>query len=172
MFSVQILLGGFMLKRLMIGLMALIWATAIAAPAAFSKDKVIRVPDNDTEMAAAIAKARSTLPEFWREMEAPGLGVESFSLKVAIPYGTNRHEHFWLTDIERRGDRISGVISNDPNDATHVVKGERYEFTEADISDWLIRRNGKMVGNETMRPLLKRMPEEQAEHYRAMYETP
>ncbi|MDO9383076.1 MAG: DUF2314 domain-containing protein [Hyphomicrobiaceae bacterium] len=161
-----------MLKRMMISLMALICAIAVTPPTTWAQDKVIRVPDDDAEMVAAIAKARATLPEFWREMEAPGPGVESFALKVAIPYGTDRHEHFWLTDVERRGDQISGIISNDPNNATHVAKGDRYEFTEADISDWLIRRDGKMVGNETMRPLLKRMPAEQAEQYRAMYANP
>jgi uncharacterized protein YegJ (DUF2314 family) len=36
----------------------------------------------------------------------------------------------------------------------------------------MFMRNGKLVGNETMRPLLKRMPKEQADRYRAMYETP
>lgn len=162
-----------MFTRVAAALAAAIFASAALVPAARSQDRVIQVPDDDDEMNAAIAKARSTLPEFWRQREAPDPGVESFALKVAIPYGANRHEHFWLTDIERHGDKISGIISNDPNNAVRVHKGDRYEFAEADISDWLIRRNGgKMVGNETMRPLLKRMPKEQADYYRAQYETP
>ena len=40
-----------------------------------------------------------------------------------------------------------------------------------DISGCLFLRNRKMVGNETMSPLLKRMPKAQAEDCRTMYET-
>ena len=32
------------------------------------------------------------------------------------------------------------------------------EFREADISDWMFTRNGKIVGGETIKPLLKAMP--------------
>jgi uncharacterized protein YegJ (DUF2314 family) len=53
-----------------------------------------------------------------------------------------------------------------------VKLGQRYEFTAETISDWTFKRNGKLVGNETMRVLLPRMPEEQAAVYRQMYETP
>ncbi len=54
----------------------------------------------------------------------------------------------------------------------NVEAGERYSFKEADISDWMFMRNGKIVGNETMRPLLKRMPKAEAARYRAMLESP
>lgn len=149
-------------------------AAAVAMPPGglLARDKVINVPNEDTDMAAAIAKARASLAEFWKAKDAPKDGEEGFALKVRIPYGEGSGEHFWLLDIERAGDKYSGIISNDPNNATHVVKGQRYEFVETDISDWMFMRNGKMVGNETMRPLLTRMPKEQADQYRAMYEKP
>jgi len=81
-------------------------------------------------------------------------------------------EFFWLAEIERAGDKYTGIINNEPVHATHVTAGQRYEFGEAEIADWLFMRNGKMVGNETMRPLLKRLPKEQADQYRALMETP
>lgn len=135
------------------------------------KDNVIHVPEDDAEMNAAIDKARRTLPEFWGALAAPGPSEANFALKVMISDG-EAVEHFWLTDIERSGDVIVGTISNDPSDVKSVRMGQRYEFSEADVSDWMYFRNGKMVGNETMRPLLKRMPEDQAERYRALYEKP
>src|SRR5262245_50866913 len=154
---------------------ALITAVAIAAPlqhVAFAQsDTLITVPNKDPEMAAAIAKARTSLPAFWKSFDHPGPGEENFSLKVAIKDGADV-EHFWLIDVAREGDKIAGTINNEPGIVSNVENGERYEFTEADISDWLFMRNGKMVGNETMRPLLKRMPNATAEEYRAMYETP
>lgn len=163
------------MSRTLIGLLVasfIVWIGAAAPTPAVARDEVINVPNEDAEMAAAIAKARASLPKFWKVREAAKAGEEGFALKVRIPYGKDFAEHFWLTNIMRDGDRMSGIISNDPNDATHVSKGDRYDFTEAEVSDWLYRRNGKMVGNETMRPLLKRMPKAQADQYRAMYESP
>lgn len=143
-----------------------------AAPNVGARDQTIDVTSDDAEMNAAIAKARASLPDFWKARENPPAGVDGFALKVAIPYANNSREHFWLSTVERVGDRFAGTIDNDPNHATHVKRGQRYEFDEASITDWLYMRNGKFVGNETMRPLLKRMPPEQADRYRAMYETP
>lgn len=134
-------------------------------------DTVISVPNADPEMAAAIAKARTTISQFWKAYEHPGPGEDGFALKVAIKDGADV-EHFWLIDVGRDGDKYSGTINNTPEIVSNVSEGDRFEFAAGDISDWLYRRNGKIVGNETMRPLLKRMPAEQAEQYRAMLETP
>ena len=46
--------------------------------------------------------------------------------------------------------------------------GQRIEVADSQISDWMYLRNGKIVGNYTMRPLLKRMPAQDAARYRAM----
>lgn len=152
-------------------LLVLTAAIAIAGPA-FARDRVIQVPNNDAEMVEAIARARATLPDFWAKFQAKPADIEAFSVKVRIPYGKDHAEHCWLSDIETDGKQHSGVIGNEPNNATNVKKGERYNFTDAEISDWLYLRHGKIIGNETMRPLLKRMPPDKAAHYRAMYETP
>jgi uncharacterized protein YegJ (DUF2314 family) len=45
-------------------------------------------------------------------------------------------------------------------------------FKEADISDWMFMRNGKIVGGETIRPLLKSLPKANADALRAKLETP
>lgn len=153
-------------------ILALVCCAAVPAQVGLARDKTITVDTADAEMNSAIAKARASLTEFWQHFESPGPGEEGFSLKVRIPYGGNNVEHFWLGDIARKNDRLSGVINNDPNHALQVQRGQRYEFTQADISDWLFMRNGKMVGNQTMRPLLSRMPKEQADQYRELLEAP
>jgi uncharacterized protein YegJ (DUF2314 family) len=129
-----------------------------------SKDGFAIVEDNDPDMAAAIAKARASLPRFWQRFEHPGPGESAFCLKVKITdeKGT---EHFWVNKIERSGDRIFGVINNEPDIVKVVKLGQRIQIPEADISDWLYMRNGKMVGNYTLRALFKTMtPEEVARH--------
>ena len=51
-----------------------------------------------------------------------------------------------LVEIQRAGGRYSGIINNEPVYAKQVKAGQRYEFGDAEISDWLFMRNGKMVG--------------------------
>ncbi|MDX2309139.1 MAG: DUF2314 domain-containing protein [Hyphomicrobium sp.] len=136
-----------------------------------TKDKVISVLSEDKDMNAAIEKARASLDTFWRTQENPGPGESDFALKVAIS-GNGATEHFWLTEIRREGDKITGLISNEPQSVKTVRLGQPYTFTSAEISDWTFKRNGKLVGNETMRILLPRMSAEQAAVYRNMYETP
>jgi uncharacterized protein YegJ (DUF2314 family) len=142
-------------------------ATEVVAAA---DDPTVLVSATDPEMNAAIAKARASLGTFWREYESPEPDVTGFSLKVKISDG-NMVEHFWLIDIKRDGDKLSGTINNDP-EYVHTVKiGERYEFTDSDISDWMFTRRGKVVGNETARVLIKRLPTDEARQYADMFET-
>lgn len=144
---------------------------AAAVPPAAPKDGVISVLSEDKEMNAAIEKARGSIGVFWKSYDGPAANETDHALKVAIA-GNGTTEHFWLTRIRREGDKFSGVISNRPQSVTSVKLGQRYEFTAEMVSDWTFKRNGKLVGNETMRALLPRMPEEQAAVYRQMYEMP
>lgn len=122
-------------------------------------------------MAAAIAKARAGLPDFWRALANPPAGTEGYSLKVAIHDG-DQTEHFWTSDVEQKDTKIFATIANEPEMVGNVQEGQRIEVPEADISDWMSRRNGKIVGNETMRVLLDYMSQEEAAQYRAMLEEP
>jgi uncharacterized protein YegJ (DUF2314 family) len=140
-------------------------------PACSKRDKVINIADDDPEMLAAIAKARDTLPQFWTVFDKRERGESGFSLKVKITdkRGT---EHFWATDIERREGKIMGTINNDPNIVATVKFGDRIQIPDADISDWLYMREGKMVGNETLKPLLKTMPPREAKRLKSIMANP
>lgn len=140
-----------------------------AEPQAKEQPSLLR--SGDAAMDAAINKARGSIGEFWSKLEKPAPGETDFALKVAIAE-KDKIEYLWLTDLARKGDKITGTISNDPELVKTVKAGQRYDFTEDRIADWLFKRNGKLVGNETMRPLLEKMPKKEAETYRAMYEKP
>lgn len=154
-----------------IPLLALLAILLSLLTACSKRDKVVNVEDDDPEMVAAIAEARDTLPQFWQVFDKRERGESDFSLKVKISdkRGT---EHFWATELERRDGKTRGTINNDPNIVASVKLGDRIEIPEADISDWLYMRDGKMVGNETLRPLLKKMPEAEAEKLRKMMANP
>ena len=136
-----------------------------------SDDKTISVSGDDAEMNAAIAKARASLPDFWRVFEKRDRGETDFSVKVKIP-DKEKVEHFWVVDIERKDGKISGTINNDPDFVQNVKLGDRITVNDADISDWLYLRNGKMAGNYTLRVLFKQMPKSEVEKYKQMLADP
>lgn len=154
------------------GVLGLVVLTAPACGAQTrSKDATVDVAGDDKEMTEAIAAARRTLPDFWRTYAAPMGGERGFALKVAIRDG-EATEHFWVADLERRNDKILATINNDPDTVSNVKLGQRIEVIEADITDWLYLRNGKMVGNHTVRALFKTMTPEEVARIKAMMETP
>lgn len=154
-------------------LMLTLLLAALALIPACSKeaDTAVSVASDDPEMLAAIAKARETLPQFWTTFEKHEHGESGFALKVKIT-DKNGSEHFWATDLERRDGKIMGTINNDPNVVSTVKFGERIEIPESDISDWLYMRDGKMVGNETVKPLFKTMPTDEAKRVKSMMANP
>ncbi len=163
-----------MLRLLSFALMVALIATAPSACGEAQKsssDTAIPVPGSDKEMNAAIAKARASIDEFWRQHANPDPGVTGLALKVRISDGLHV-EHFWLIDITRSDTTLSGIINNEAMSVTNVREGERYTFKDADISDWMYLRSGKIVGNETVRVLIKHMTPEEAAATRAMLEAP
>jgi uncharacterized protein YegJ (DUF2314 family) len=152
------------------GLLATV-ALLAALAACSDRDEIISIRPDDAEMNAAIAKARESLPQFWQVFEKRGRGESDFALKVKIT-DNNGTEHFWATDIERRDGSVRGTINNDPNIVAKVKLGDRLTIPEADISDWLYMRDGRMVGNHTLRVLVKKMSAREAEQYRKLMADP
>jgi uncharacterized protein YegJ (DUF2314 family) len=128
-------------------------------------DKGVSVDQNDPERKAAVAKARVLLPHFWETLDAPKRGERGFALKVRITAGKDV-EYFWLTPVERKDGKIFGTIDNDPVKVKSVKIGQRIEVPEPDITDWLYLRDDKVVGNYTLRAMLKTMSREKADDYK------
>jgi uncharacterized protein YegJ (DUF2314 family) len=72
----------------------------------------------------------------------------------------------------RDGGRYSARFADAPVHLPGKHLGDLVEFTEADISDWMFMRNGKIVGGETIKQLLKSMPRAEAAALRARMESP
>lgn len=136
-----------------------------------SADPVIDVSADDPEMNAAIAQARELLPHFCQVFENPTQGESDFSLKVRIEDGDNV-EYFWVTDVRRDAGKIHGVIANEAIRVRNVMLGDEIEVVDDSIADWLYWRDGRMVGNFTLRALFRHMPDEQVEKLKAMMAEP
>ena len=124
---------------------------------------------DEAEMDAAIARARSEIDIFIAELAA-GNGTD-FGVKAPIE-DNGEVEHFWLTDVTYSDGTFEGLIGNDPGMVRNVTFGQKWKISKTEISDWTFMRDGKMHGNYTLRPLLKTMPDEEAEMYRSMLAEP
>jgi uncharacterized protein YegJ (DUF2314 family) len=120
------------------------------------------VADSDPEMAAAIAQAQATLPQFWQVFDTRAHGESGFLLVVRVA-DKGRIEHFVITDFERRDGRTMVTIRSDPKVVSSVKRGDRIEIPAEDITDWRYVRDGKEVGMRTAKVLLKRMPADQGQ---------
>src|SRR5262245_13266088 len=108
------------LRRILTIVVAAVLISASVQAATAQRGPIINVPSADAEMNAAIAKAQTTLPAFWRSFDKPGNGEERFTLKVRFPVGRPgdaRDEHIWVDSIERLANgRLAGRLANDPRD--------------------------------------------------------
>jgi uncharacterized protein YegJ (DUF2314 family) len=124
---------------------------------------------DQTEMDAAIARARREVDVFIGELAQPT--GEDHAVKAPIKDGEET-EHFWLTEVSFRDGQFHGTIGNDPGVVTNVKLGQSWSIAKDDISDWMFMREGKMHGNYTMRPLLKTLSDEEAASLKAMLAEP
>jgi uncharacterized protein YegJ (DUF2314 family) len=156
------------------GLLAAILLFANAQAAAHTalekaaRDELFLIPQGDPDMAAAMRKARAGLREFFALAQSPKPSMKGFSVKVGVRSGAGR-EFFWIRPFERKGNRYSGRLNNTPRVVTHLKAGDTITFGENEIVDWTYTEDGKMKGNYTACPLLKREPKEQAQAFIKQY---
>src|SRR5439155_7959037 len=79
-------------------------AVPLGTAGAEDRSPIVDVPNSDPEMAAAIAKARATLPAFWASYEAPKTSEAGHSLKVRFPTRKNNGEHIWMAEVKKLPD--------------------------------------------------------------------
>jgi uncharacterized protein YegJ (DUF2314 family) len=150
--------------------MFVILAFGIAAAGAQTRDhnEVVRVPKQDPDMSAAIAKAQATLDDFLAVWRAQPAGTSDYKLKVRISEGATS-EHFWVQPFRPAKDGFEGILANEPKLVRSVRGGQRISFARGDITDWGYVREGKQVGSFTVCALFKHAPREQVEYYRKNY---
>ena len=159
----------------MAAIMAMFAVLGAATTGVGAEDRspIVDLSAGDVEMNAAIARARATLPAFWASYQAPKPPETGHSLKVRFPKPRSGNEFIWMAEVKQLADgRYSGRFANSPRDLPGKRAGDLIEFGEADVSDWMFLRNGKIVGGETIKPTLKYLPKADADALRARMETP
>lgn len=148
-----------------------ILALAFAASPALAQqaDPTVDVADDDAAMNEAIAKAQATFPAFWQEVaDEEGFAPETVALKVAVEHPEGR-EHLWMQPC-RADEDAELFICAVANQPAHVSlqPGQPYPFERAAITDWMDREGGSIRGGYTLRALLPRLPEAEAEALRPL----
>jgi uncharacterized protein YegJ (DUF2314 family) len=162
------------MRRILLLAIAVTIASAVSCAPSQSRpkdDPIASVQATDSEMNAAIAKARESLPKFFERWKHPGPGESDFNLKLKFTEGDNV-EHIWIGQLEGSPGRITGVVNDTPENIHSVKLGQRIPIPEDRISDWLYLRNGKMVGNWTVRALFKKMSPEEVKSMKARLADP
>ena len=148
-------------------LLSLMMAAAAPAPQFQTmpgRPDIAAVRADDPEMNDAKARARASLPEFFRHLANPGAGEHGFTVKFDLDPSPSA-EFIWAGDLEREGDHWVGTLINEPV-TDGFSQGQRVVIRESTIIDWNYTRNGVAMGHHTTRVLLRRMPEAEAEAIR------
>jgi uncharacterized protein YegJ (DUF2314 family) len=120
------------------------------------EDEVVRVQHN-RELEQASQQARAKLPELRAEFQkglAPG---EFIQLKAPFKTPDGGREWMWVEVISWQGDKITGLLKNEPRDIPTLHGGQTVEVSEATIFDYIRKHaDGSSDGNETSRLIEKR----------------
>jgi uncharacterized protein YegJ (DUF2314 family) len=107
--------------------------------------------------------ARNTLPGFFRQL-ARGGEAEHFCVKypfVADDDSGINTEQVWLTGIHFKNGVYYGILANTPLHLGNLKKGDKVTFSMDEITDWMYVRNGKIIGGDSIKYFLEKVPEYQ-----------
>src|SRR5262245_19980356 len=96
------------------------------------RDGIAYVAKRDREMAAAMRKARESLPEFLKLAGAPRPTMRGFAVKVGVTEGDDT-EYFWIAPFVRNNKGFSGQINNEPQLVKKVKLGQTITFQQEEI---------------------------------------
>ena len=100
-------------------------------------EAVLQVEAEDEDMERAIAEARRRWPEFVAHFgrRIPG-SDRPFTVKAAFAEGEEK-EFMWVEVLQIEGEKIDGVLANQPHRLTEFHAGQQVLVPTADIVDWV-----------------------------------
>lgn len=113
------------------------------------EDSITRIK-HDEALLEVSRKARSKLPSLRKEFNK-GLAPGEF-IQVKAPFETPEggHEWMWVEITVWKGDKIGGILRNEPFDIPDLHAGQVVEVSEAEAFDYLrTHADGTVEGNET-----------------------
>ncbi|HEY6094852.1 MAG TPA: DUF2314 domain-containing protein [Gallionellaceae bacterium] len=113
------------------------------------EDDIVQVKHDD-QLLAASNKAKSHLPELKRIFNAGLAPGEYIEVKAPFAVPTGGNEWMWVEITAWDGDKIKGLLKNEPFQIPSLHGGQIVEVSQQDIFDYIRRYpDGKEEGNET-----------------------
>ena len=134
-------------------------------------DPIVSVDGDDKEMLAAFREAKNSQDYFLHHLKNPGEGEDSFAIKYKV-VDNGEVEYFWLIDLKVKRGIIIGTLNNVPNTVKNVKMGQKIAIDLNLIADWLYFRDGRMFGNFTLKPLMKKLPKDKAQQMKNIMADP
>lgn len=119
---------------------------------------------SDPEMGAAFAEARATLNEFISLLAEPNPTRTFAALKVRFTLPDGSTQDIWCDDVSYVDGQFTGNMGDDIL-ALRLSFGERISIATADIVDWMIVQDGKLIGGFTIRLAYSRMTPEEKQFF-------
>lgn len=102
-------------------------------------------PDSAALLTAAIAQARSRLPEFRERLLRPDLRDRAFFLRATLSSG-KVSETLWLKQVSPIPSGFQGMIAEAPFHLPYR-RGQTVEVEPAQVVDWtILERDGSTIG--------------------------
>jgi uncharacterized protein YegJ (DUF2314 family) len=123
-----------------------------------SEDSLFEVQHNE-ELLAASAKARSKLPEL-RSAFIAGLQPSEFiDLKAPFHTPDGGTEWMWVEVTSWKGDKIKGLLDNDPSFISDLHAGQVVEIQQEDVFDYIRHYPDKRIEGNTTSDIIRRISE-------------
>jgi len=104
---------------------------------------------HDDKMEAAHRRAVDELADAKRRYLAGETLPDMFIVKYPFPLGDGHHEYMWISVRGWTGDRITGVLGNQPAHRTDLSMGDTVTIDAADVFDWMIVGPDGVLGGYT-----------------------
>lgn len=112
-------------------------------------DSIVRVKHDQALLAASARARKKALSIGKRYAKGPPFGEQ---LLVKAPFETSDggNEWMWVEVVSWNGDKIDGILQNDPFDVPTLKSGSRVAVKASEIFDYLLTKSdGSREGNET-----------------------
>jgi uncharacterized protein YegJ (DUF2314 family) len=132
------------------------------------------VGSDDTEMRAAMERARATFGEFLSELEADSRRMIP-ALSIALVKGRFSDEkpedveYIWVDVEEWDADSVTGSLSSRPEKVKSIRLGDTVRVPRERLSDWLYVSGGIARGAFTVQVLRRRMSAAQRREHDSHY---
>jgi uncharacterized protein YegJ (DUF2314 family) len=102
------------------------------------------------EMTAAHERAAAELPQIRARFQKGLRPGEILLVKHGFPTPDESREYMWVTVTRWNEGKISGQLSNIPNDVPSLRLGQMVTISESDVFDWMLRlAHGETEGGYT-----------------------